>query len=134
MNGQYDDIIDLPRPISKTRTPMSREARAAQFAPFAALTGYDAAIDETARLTGERAALDEEQEEALNTALGYIAENVNSHPAVTVCYFLPDTRKAGGKYVTLSGNVADLDISTATLSIGSKKINLDDIFSIEIKQ
>jgi len=132
----YDDIINLPRPISKNHTPMPRESRAAQFAPFAALTGYDASVKEEARLTGEKLDLTEEQEKLLNAKMAYLTEKSTEHPTVRVTYFLADERKNGGEYVTLEGSfyVIDEALGVLVLSdtpIGKLRIPLPDIYSIE---
>lgn len=107
--GKYDDIIDLPHHISKKHPQMSLEARAAQFAPFAALTGYDDAVKETARLTNERIDLDEEAKMMLDAKLQVIREQLSEKPLVTITYFVPDAKKDGGKYVTTAGNVKKID-------------------------
>lgn len=107
--GKYDDIIDLPHHISKKHPQMSLEARAAQFAPFAALTGYDDAVKETARLTNERIDLDEEAKMMLDAKLQVIREQLSEKPLVTITYFVPDAKKDGGKYVTTNGNVKKID-------------------------
>lgn len=107
--GKYDDIINLPHHISKKHPQMSLEARAAQFAPFAALTGYDDAVKETARLTNERIDLDEEAKMMLDAKLQVIREQLSEKPLVTITYFVPDAKKDGGKYVTTNGNVKKID-------------------------
>ena len=96
----YEDIINLPHHISSKRPQMSMLDRAAQFSPFAALTGYDDAIHETGRLTDEKIDLSEEEKEALDRKQQILMERLCDHPALTVTYFVPDPKKSGGAYVT----------------------------------
>ena len=108
--NRYEDILHHPHHVSETRPRMSGLGRAAQFAPFAALTGYDALIRETARLTDARLELTEEEQEALDKRLQMIAETITERPEVTITYFKPDARKAGGAYITVSGTVKKIDV------------------------
>ena len=105
MSDKYDDIIHLPHHVSKTRPQMPALDRAAQFAPFAALTGHGAAIAEAGRLTEQKRELAEHEQAALNEALGRIQEQSGKHPIVTILYFMPDERKAGGAYLSATGEV-----------------------------
>lgn len=105
MSGRYDDIIDLPHPASQRHPQMPLADRAAQFSPFAALTGLDAALQETARLTDQRITLDEYEQAELDKTLQALREAALQHPAVEITYFQPDARKAGGQYVTSVGHV-----------------------------
>ena len=105
MNGKYDEIMGLPHHVSKTRPQMPMSDRAAQFAPFAALTGYDSAIKETGRLTDERIELDEGALTALNMRYQLLMDALDEEPEVEITYFKPDERKAGGAYVTATGAV-----------------------------
>ena len=105
MNGRYDDIINLPHPVSQRHPQMPLADRAAQFSPFAALTGLDAALQETARLTDQRITLDEYEQAELDKTLQALREAASQHPAVEITYFQPDARKAGGQYVTSVGHV-----------------------------
>lgn len=102
---RYDDIINLPNPTSRRHPRMSLQERAAQFSPFSALTGHDAAIQETARLTEEKQELSEDRKASLNDKLQLIRENLDKDIPVAITYFRPDERKAGGKYVTHTGAV-----------------------------
>ena len=106
---KYDDIINMPHHTSHTRPRMSNAERAAQFSPFAALTGYDAAVKETERLTDQKLESTDDEKSSLNEKLQIIIENINSQPTITVTYFEPDKRKAGGKYISKSGKVKDID-------------------------
>ena len=108
-NNSYDDIINLPHPVSKNHPQMPLRDRAAQFAPFAALTGHDAAIKETARLTDERLELSEEVIAQLNEKINIIRNNIGIEQNVSITYFIPDAKKAGGSYVTYSGIVKKVD-------------------------
>lgn len=107
--NKYKDIINLPHHVSKTRKPMSLYNRAAQFAPFAALTGYDDAIKETARLTEQRIELSDELKNMLNKKIKLIIENIKLQPEVAITYFVPDNKKSGGVYKTISANVKKID-------------------------
>lgn len=109
MPGKYDDIINCPHHVSEKRAPMPIANRAAQFSPFAALTGYDAAIEETGRLTEGWIDLDESSVEALNEKLLRIRQAMNAGPEITVVYFRPDERKSGGAYISVTGVVKKLD-------------------------
>ena len=106
---KYDDIINLPHHVSGTHPQMPVEDRAAQFAPFAALTGYGAAIKETERYTEKRIQPDEESVEILNRRLEFIREHISEKPEVTVTYFQPELKKEGGKYMTVTGTVKKID-------------------------
>lgn len=128
----YDDIINLPHHVSLTRPHMSSHDRAAQFSPFAALTGYDAEIKETARLTGEKQELDEERAAKLDACLQILVDNADERPTVSITYFLPDEKKSGGAYVTINGNFRRLDESDRTIVlVNGDKILIDDIYSID---
>lgn len=105
----YSDIIDLPHYEPKYHPRMSMMARAAQFAPFAALTGHEDAIRETARLTDSEIILGEHDSQILDRRLAQIRQHLGMHPAVSITYFVPDTRKSGGRNVTISGEVRDID-------------------------
>ena len=132
MTGEYDDIIHLPRPISKTHPPMSAMDRAAQFSPFAALTGYDAAIKETARLTNEKIELDEYAKDALNERLQIMADRIKEHPEIAITYFQPDAKKNGGAYVTAIGAVKKIDeYERFVVMTDGTAIFIEDIISIE---
>lgn len=113
--SKYLDIINLPRHISTRRAPMSISNRAAQFAPFAALTGYESSIREAARFTEQRIEPDEDQKAAINEMLQCINRHINEQPEVTVLYFRPDERKNGGRYMTVTGNVVKFDATEKTL-------------------
>ena len=132
MSDQYDDIINLPHHVSKTRPQMSMLDRAAQFSPFAALTGHNAAIKETGRLTDEKVDLGEEEKEVLDRKQLFLIEKLSERPALTVTYFVPDEKKAGGAYVTRSGNLKKIDAFERWMQlIDGTKIPLDDILEIE---
>ena len=109
MNNRYDEIMELPHHVSTTRPQMPMSDRAAQFAPFAALTGYDSAIKETGRLTDERIELDEEALTALDRKYQLLINALADAPEVTITYFQPDERKAGGQYVSATGTVKKVD-------------------------
>ena len=109
MKGPYDDIINLPHPVSKTHPRMSMIERAAQFSPFAALTGYGAAIKETARLTDRKLELDEETQALLDLRQHFLLEHLAQRPEVTITYFEPDAHKEGGSYQTITARVKKLD-------------------------
>lgn len=133
MNGKYDDIINLPHHTSKKHQPMSRSARAAQFAPFAAITGLDDELEETARLTDKKIELDEAKKEILNRDLIYIRDNLQSNITATVTFFRSDGRKDGGAYITKRITVRKIDeIARKLITENREEINIDDIFSITI--
>ena len=132
MNGKYDEIMGLPHHVSKTRPQMPMSDRASQFAPFAALTGYDAAIKETGRLTDERIELDVEALSALDMKYQLLMEALDEAPEVTITYFRPDERKAGGKYVSAVGAVKKIDDFERRITMqDGAKIPMDDVLSIE---
>ena len=129
---KYDDIINLPRPVSKKRSPMSNYDRAAQFSPFAALTGYDAVIAETGRLTDTQIELDEGGKALLDEKLQTIREHLEEHPAVKLTVFSPDSRKSGGAYEEVTGNVKKIDPVTRCLVLtGGEVVPIDRIYGIE---
>lgn len=135
MNNNYDDIIHLLHHVSKARLPMPMSDRAAQFSPFAALTGYDAAIEETARLAEDRIILDENEIEILNTALQAIEEQLDDEPEATITYFQPDKRKSGGAYVTTTGVVKKIDSYEQVIVLTSGlRIPIAEIFQIRIEE
>lgn len=105
MTREYDDIINLPRHISKNRQAMSNKDRAAQFSPFAALTGHYDEVKEAARITEERVELDEYMKESLNHKLQILANNIIKQPEINITYFKPDTKKEGGSYITIKGRL-----------------------------
>ena len=109
MKEDYSDIINLPHHESRNHPQMPMEARAAQFAPFAALTGYDAVIHETARLTDKQVELEEYDNDRLNRIFSELMDSMEKHPMVTVSYFKPDEHKAGGAYMTVSGKLKKID-------------------------
>ncbi len=132
MNDRYDDIIHLPHHVSKTRPQMSMMDRAAQFSPFAALTGYDAAIKETGRLTDEKIELGEETKAVLDRKQRYLSDVISVQPEITVTYFLPDERKSGGTYLSVTGKLKRIDeYERMMILTDGKKIPLDDIMDIE---
>ena len=109
MSNPYEDIMHLSRPVSTRHLPMSMHDRAAQFSPFAALTGYDAAIEETARLTDRQTELAESSKEALDKKIRAIQDIIDLMPEISVTFFEPDLRKAGGAYRTITGRVKKID-------------------------
>lgn len=132
MNDRYDDIIHLPHHVSKTRPQMSMMDRAAQFSPFAALTGYDAAIKETGRLTDEKIELGEETKAVLDRKQRYLSDMISVQPEITVTYFLTDERKSGGTYLSVTGKLKRIDeYERMMILTDGKKIPLDDIMDIE---
>ena len=132
-SGAYDDIIDLPHHVSATRPQMSRLDRAAQFAPFAALTGYGAAIKETARLTDERSELGEYELMELNAGIHMLMECIDEHPQVKITYFKPDERKDGGAYLTVKSRAKRLnEYERFILLEDETEIPFDDIYKIEL--
>lgn len=127
--SKYDDIINLPHHVSKVRRPMSMENRAAQFAPFSALTGHGEAINETARLTSTRLELSQEMLDSLSRRLAFALER---QAPVTVTYFEPDPHKKGGKYVTARGVIKKVDDVAGIIVFSDKRsIGLVDIYSLE---
>lgn len=107
--GQYEDLIFLPHHVSSTRPKMNLSDRAAQFSPFAALTGHNAAIRETARQTDEFVLLDEERRIEVDLKLRWLKDHIKESPKVQITYFLPDEKKSGGAYVTTTGTVKKID-------------------------
>ncbi len=135
MNNQnkYNDIINLEHHISKIHKQMSLENRAVQFAPFSALTGYDEAIKETTRITQDRIELDEELKHTLNKKIICINNQISSNPKVTITYFIPDSKKLGGKYQTITGNVRKIDkYNKIIMLINGLKIPIIEIIDIVI--
>lgn len=131
-NHQYDDIIDLPHHVSSSRPRMSMLDRAAQFSPFAALTGYDAAIKEMGRLTDRRIELSEDSRAALDRKQQLLVDNIADHPEVSVTYFIPDERKSGGAYVTVTGNVKKVDDYQRLLVLtNGTNVPFDEILELE---
>ena len=131
MNNRYDEIMGLPHHVSTTRPQMPMSDRAAQFAPFAALTGYDSAIKETGRLTDERIELDEEALTALDRKYQLLIEALDDAPEVTIIYFQPDERKAGGQYVSATGTVKKVDtFGRRILLQDGTRIPLDSVFDL----
>ena len=131
--SRYDDIINLPHHISSTRQRMSMHDRAAQFAPFAALVGYDDAVAETARLTETRPELDEQEQRAINERLAFIADHIHEHPEVRIKYFVPDEHKSGGAIVEVFGKTYRISNTDATIVLTDGcKIRLSDIIDLSI--
>ena len=135
MSGNYDDIIALPHPEPRTHPRMSLHDRAAQFSPFAALTGHSAAIAETGRLTDSRITLDESEMARVDAALQRLRELLPQAPAVSITYFVPDERKTGGSYQTITGVVRRIDtVNSVLLLTDQRAIPIPDIFDVAIQE
>lgn len=136
MEHEYDDIINLPRPRSKRHAPMAAIDRAAQFAPFAALSGYEAIVRETARLTEEQTCLAEDEKERLDTVLSYFAGllEAGDSPEITVKYFEPDDRKNGGRYVSFSDVLRRIDeVKRSIVFACGTELRIDCVVDIILK-
>ncbi|MBR4096001.1 MAG: hypothetical protein IKK42_01695 [Oscillospiraceae bacterium] len=132
---RYDDIINLPHHVSATRPQMSMHDRAAQFSPFAALTGYDDAVEETARLTDEQYELSEDARNRLDEQLKLIADRIDEQPEIEITYFVPDEKKNGGAYFTFKGNLRRIDEYAMELVFTEgTRINLDYISDINVAE
>ena len=131
MSEPYNDIINLPHHVSATRPQMAIANRAAQFSPFAALTGYDSAIKETARLTSERVELSESDIAVLDMKFQILKDSLADYPEVDVTYFKPDEKKKGGAYVSSSGTLKRIDdFEHAVIFMDGSKIPIHDIIDI----
>lgn len=132
MSGPYDDIIHLSHPTSKNRPRMSIHDRAAQFSPFAALSGHAAAIAETARLTDRKLELDEDTRAELDRRQAILLEHISERPEVTVTWFRPDERKSGGAYITTTGRLKKIDeIERVLVLTDGARIPLEDVAGLE---
>lgn len=132
MTGTYDDIIHLPHHVSATHPHMSAIDRAAQFSPFAALTGHGDAIKETARLTDERIELDEYMKGTLSDRLLILSDRMNEHPEVAITYFQPDAKKNGGTYITAAGTAKKIDeFERVVVMPNGTVIPINEIISID---
>ena len=131
MTGPYDDIIDLPRPVSKKHSPMPLNKRAAQFLPFAALTGFEGEIAEAGRLTEAAPELGEDALAALDEQLSLLRQRLMGQPAVTITRFVPDERKIGGRFETLTGQACRLDETNRLLLLADgTKIDIDTVVEL----
>ena len=129
--SKYDDIINLNRPISKHKH-QSIDSRAAQFAPFAALTGYDSAIKETARLTDEKIEVNDELREILNNKLNFLNNHIKEKNEITIFHFIKDDKKNGGKYVSKKGIIKRIDPVNETIKFEDNTIiTMNDIIDIK---
>ncbi len=127
--SNYEDIINLPHPTSSKHPRMSMSNRAAQFAPFAALTGHSAALEETARYTDTKPELTDEEKEIINNKLLLIISL--PHPIVKITYFKPDQRKQGGEYITITDEIIKIDEQTGQVVTKNKfEINISDIVTL----
>lgn len=130
--NNYDNIINLPHHVSSERKRMSQHDRAAQFSPFAALTGYDDEIKETARLTDEKLELDDYAISSIDSCLQILIDNAQERPTISITFFKADERKIGGAYITVSGNVRRIDESNRTVVLtDGTTIPIEDIYAIE---
>ena len=132
ISHEYDDIIGLPHPVSADQPHMPMIDRAAQFSPFAALTAYDAAIAETARLTEQKRELSDEQKGIISKQLFRLQSRLETDPEVAVTYFVPDSRKRGGTYQTVTGKAKKVDEYLGVLEMSNGvSIPFDDIIILE---
>ena len=131
MNEKYQDMLHLPHPVSATHPRMSLQDRAAQFSPFAALTGYDDALKETARLTDRFIELDEDKKQEIDRQIYYLREHLTDKMTVRITYFVPDIRKDGGAYNTLEGYVQKIDENSRSLRIQGTEIPVDKIYQMD---
>ena len=132
MTDDYSDIINLPHHVSKVHPPQPMEKRAAQFSPFAALTGYDDAVEETARYTDSKQELEDEDKAKINAALNALQGRIREQPAVLLESFVPDPKKRGGRYVSTEAAVKKLDPVHRILTLSDgKRIPFDDLFALE---
>ena len=133
MTGPYDDIIHLPRPVSKKHPPMPMSKRAAQFLPFAALTGFEAEIAEAARLTEAAPEMGEDALAALDEQLSILRQRLPDQPEITVTCFVPDEKKTGGHYETQTGRVRRLDDPNRVLILtDGTQIDLDSVVELTL--
>ena len=133
--GEYDDIIGLPHHVSSTRPHMPMLDRAAQFQPFRALTGYEDAVQETARYTDEKVELTENEKALLDMELQRLSDDIANRPQVTLTYFRSDKRKAGGAYVTTTGRLKKIDdIEGALILASGERIVIEDILDIQVTE
>ena len=129
---KYDDIINLPHPVSKTHPPMDIMDRAAQFSPFAALTGYEAAAEEAGRLTQPKIELDESEKALLDIRLHDLEAQLFLHPMAVITCFIPDARKEGGAYCTLTGKITKIDHTRKSLTLETgESIPIENIYDIQ---
>ena len=131
--SRYDDIINLPHHFSPTRQRMSMHDRAAQFAPFAALVGYDDAVAETARLTETRPELDEQEQKELDARLRYLADNLDKQFCVKIHYFVPDEHKSGGAIVEYNGIVHKI-VNGFIFTADGGTVCLENIIALDIPE
>lgn len=128
----YDDIIMLPHPISVKHRPMSVQNRAAQFAPFAALTGYEDAVQETARRTDKKVELEEDAKELLDKKMLWIQQHIVEKPEVQITYFVKDEKKEGGSYITLRGHIAKIKTYESSILLQEgEQIAISDIIDMQ---
>ncbi len=129
---RYDDMLELPHPVSKVHPQMSLENRAAQFSPFAAVVGYDAAVHEAARLTDRRVELDDDEKNLLGGKLQLIQESIRAHPEVKITFYQPDEKKAGGVYIIVTGTVKKVDAYEQQIVMtNGTNILIDDVIAID---
>jgi len=133
MSGAYDDIISLPHHVSERHPHLAPNERAAQFSPFAALTGYDNAIKETARLTTEKAILGEDAKEELDRKLQSLTARLEMEPNVSVTFFKPDEKKDGGRYMTKAGRIQKINEEKRLLVVDGMQIPFDEIMNVTEK-
>ena len=130
---KYGDIINLDYYVSKKHPQMSIMNRAAQFAPFAALTGYSDEISEASRIVDNKLELDDDSINDLNNKLLLINNNIKDKPKVSIIYFVPDKKKKGGKYIKIINNIRKIDlINDKIIFINKNKINISNIIKINI--
>ena len=128
--NNYNDIINLKRPISN-HSHLSIESRASQFSPFAALTGYDDEIKETSRITDKRIDIDDGLREMLNAKLNYLKDHIKENPNISITYFVKDTKKEGGKYLTKQGIIKRIDTVNEIIKFNDNaSISMNDIINI----
>ena len=128
----YEDIVNLPRHISKVHPQATMADRAARFSPFAAISGYEDMVKEAARVTEERIDITDATKELLNEKLNMIIEFLDEEPEVTITYFEPDKKKDGGAYISITGTVKRIDeYERIVLMSDDKKIRIDEIYALE---
>ena len=131
IDPKYKNIINLPHHVSKNHSRLTIEQRAAQFSPYAALVGYGDAVEETVRYTSSKVTLTEEQAVLLNQKINYLMEHLKDNIEVSIKYFIPDTKKEGGSYKTITTKIKNIDLVNRSIRLADDStISLDDIMDI----